>query len=791
MIEEVKTNIVNDESSLEESLLLEKTRQELINKSRNADNYTSKGRENQNRYTRRLKSQISNSVRDYNRIDMDAFWKGDILDFDVHVHGETNDYVVKITFENILDELQNEVKRNNNKLEFKCVLRALLKAFNGDDVYISCSCLHPGTKIKLLDGTNPTIEEMKQRFDNGEKLYVYSTDANGDFKPGEVEKVWITKTTSDFIKITLDNEEEIITTPDHLYMLRDGSYMQAENLVEGQSLMPMYFNEANGYTLVKPNTVVRGWKSVYKEVANYFKENEIIDAKERAKLEEDSQMNYDVAIHHIDFNKHNNNPENLKIMTAKEHWDYHASLCGENRQITEHMREVCKENAYKRNANPTQKMIESRKKWQEKGRLRNYDEDRKQLQSKVLKKLRKDKSELFTTEELSKRMLKAFEDHPDLKERISRGQKNAWSNYSPEEYLHRCEINRQNNIKSRDKRSKAIKNVRANLSEERKQLWNQHNSEGIKKSWKEHPERYLTEKFKLARHNAFKFERTPEVILKLNKSKIGTILQLILKDALIPTPELYDEYRLTKVAKGYPKWQKVFDSWKSVSDYYNLNHKVAKVERIILSETPVYDIKVKEWENFVVDAGVVLHNCPDWKYRIAYWATRNQQNSGTPEVRPSDITNPRDTKGAGCKHSLLVISNLDWMMKIASVINNYIKYCRDNMARNYADYIFPKVYGVPYNRAVQLSLFDKEDKYGDGILPSDQATINDVIAQSLKGKDERGRWTRGNQYRFEPKPKSTTPDQEKDNALNLKFGDENVKDVPNDRKELSLEDEEI
>ena len=311
----------NAPKCLNEELLLEKTRQELINKSRNADNYTSKGRENQNRYTRRLKSQIANSVRDYNRIDMDAFWKGDILDFDVHVKGETNNYIVQITFENILKELQREVKGNNNKLEFKCVLRALLKSFNGDNVYISCSC-------------------------------------------------------------------------------------------------------------------------------------------------------------------------------------------------------------------------------------------------------------------------------------------------------------------------------------------------------------------------------------------------------------------------------------------------------------------------------------PDWKYRMAYWATKNQHNSGQPEVRPSDITNPSDSKGAGCKHSLLVISNLDWMMKIASVINNYIKWCKENMARNYADYIFPKIYGMPYNRAVQLSLFDDPDD--NGLLPSDQETISKVIDKSVQGRDERGRWAKGNEYRFQPREKTTSRkhDYEKDNALNLKFGKEEDEDIPNEDKELTIDNEE-
>ena len=56
-----------------------------------------------------------------------------------------------------------------------------------------------------MDGTSPTVEELCKRFNNGEKLYTYSVDSLGDFKPGEIEKVWITGIKSNFIKVTLDN----------------------------------------------------------------------------------------------------------------------------------------------------------------------------------------------------------------------------------------------------------------------------------------------------------------------------------------------------------------------------------------------------------------------------------------------------------------------------------------------------------------------------------------------------------------------------------------------------------
>lgn len=134
-------------------------------------------------------------------------------------------------------------------------------------------------------------------------------------------------------------------------------------------------------------------------------------------------------------------------------------------------------------------------------------------------------------------------------------------------------------------------------------------------------------------------------------------------------------------------------------------------------------------------------SCPDWTYRQAYWATKNQYNSGDPQ--PSNgmaIANPNDTKGAGCKHVNLVLANLSWVMKIASTINNYINYCRENMENNYARYIFPVIYGMNYDKAVQLT-FNDFDQYGNPIdeLSTDENTVN--LANAL-GKD-RGKFRVG------------------------------------------------
>lgn len=116
---------------------------------------------------------------------------------------------------------------------------------------------------------------------------------------------------------------------------------------------------------------------------------------------------------------------------------------------------------------------------------------------------------------------------------------------------------------------------------------------------------------------------------------------------------------------------------------------------------------------------VYIHcTCPDFKYRFDYYATRNIYNSGEPQNIPSKITNPRDSLGSGCKHILLLLSNTAWLIKVASVINNYIKYTQKNMQRAYTDIIYPAIYGKEYEEPVQLSIFDKDD------LDTDETTID-------------------------------------------------------------------
>ena len=102
----------------------------------------------------------------------------------------------------------------------------------------------------------------------------------------------------------------------------------------------------------------------------------------------------------------------------------------------------------------------------------------------------------------------------------------------------------------------------------------------------------------------------------------------------------------------------------------------------------------------------IFCECPDWAFRFSYWATVKDITSGPPENRPSDITNPRNDLGPACKHVMLVLSNTKWAVKLGAVIYNYINYIRTHREKLYADIIYPALFDKPYEKDVQLDVFD-------------------------------------------------------------------------------------
>ena len=123
------------------------------------------------------------------------------------------------------------------------------------------------------------------------------------------------------------------------------------------------------------------------------------------------------------------------------------------------------------------------------------------------------------------------------------------------------------------------------------------------------------------------------------------------------------------------------------------------------------DIVTKALMNALSSSDVKIScTCSDFKYRISYWSSKEGAKSGEQETRAANITNPSNNLGLCCKHILAVLNNVQWMRNVASVIVNYANYCKENLEYNYSRFIFPKIYGVQYNQAIQMCLSDFDNK---------------------------------------------------------------------------------
>lgn len=104
-------------------------------------------------------------------------------------------------------------------------------------------CLTGDTKVKLLFNKSKTMKELTEDYNNGIQNLVYSWDLIKGWIPGKIEKAAKTKTVTKLAYIYLDNGNLVKCTPEHKILMIDGSYKEAKDLKEKDSLMPVYLIE--------------------------------------------------------------------------------------------------------------------------------------------------------------------------------------------------------------------------------------------------------------------------------------------------------------------------------------------------------------------------------------------------------------------------------------------------------------------------------------------------------------------------------------------------------------------
>jgi len=175
-------------------------------------------------------------------------------------------------------------------------------------------CLAFDTIIPLLNGEKITIEDLYKQNRNQFWVYSYNIDKQ-QIEPGLCERV-VYKGEQDVYEVVFDDDSSIKATGEHMWLLKnEGKYVETKNLKLGDSIEPFYTrisNESdriNGYEMVLCKN--GKWEYTHRIVKNkIYKEQKGV-------------------CHHKDFNKKNNNPENLQVMDYYEHQKLHSSLNSE------------------------------------------------------------------------------------------------------------------------------------------------------------------------------------------------------------------------------------------------------------------------------------------------------------------------------------------------------------------------------------------------------------------------------------------------------------------------------
>ena len=424
-------------------------------------------------------------------------------------------------------------------------------------------CLFPETKIRMLDGNVYSMVELTKRFNKGEKLYVYSTDEEGNIVPGEVEWSGITKREKIKYKITLDNGKTVECTGNHPFRMRDGSYKRADELISGESLMPLYTR----ITSQKQKGGKFGYEEVWHNGKQEWQETHqmVGEWKYPGYL---SRKN--TVIHHSSFCKLNNHPDYLVEMDKVEHFKLHSQLADNLRkpENREKLKEIQKTPEYREKCSKSRKKGYENNPW----RRNSVSKANKHYNKTVL--MRKAYLEKLTLGEISQ-------------------QKEENGNYKgdiPKDLL--LSVLRRNTFCSVIEINEFLKEnypiyrftYSAKELAEILEIPVSRFNVGILADRKGKTIRFLD----LEELEAFAKESVSKrsFYKKVGKSQTG----------------IWNYF--TRIGLNFNDW------YSSVKEKMLLwNHKVESIEIVSLDiEECVYDLRIKEYHNFALDAGVFVHN---------------------------------------------------------------------------------------------------------------------------------------------------------------------------------------
>lgn len=464
----------------------------------------------------------------------------------------------------------DEVNRVTNPVIMSAVFDAISDCFVGS------------TKISMLDGRDLTIESLHNDIQCGKEMWVYSCDKDGRIVPGKViNSRKIENTDKRLVKVTLDNGESVVCTEDHRWMARDGQYKEAKNLCAGDSLMPLYKYVSSkssgdlleGYEMVKNN-----------KTGNFVYTHQMVAYS----LDMVKDKN---VIHHVDFNKRNNDPNNFDCsMTVKEHVKFHGDNISKYRDLDR--------------VGFEERRLAGYRKWMDNGGLEKLvnlaktklsSAEANMKKSVVRKRLCSESDEYRKS---SAAALIRFNKETTDDGRRSEWMRSYWNRVKETEYgKERLSDFSKRGNESFVRKCKEDANFRENLS-------------------KKHKDRVKDDvEFKnRMKENAIKNNKNEAVKIKQRLGKIKNVVNECFSVYGVVNEEFYSIVKSKMLPKNMPTYGVALNILKDagIKSFNELlevyNHKVVCVESLNYTE-PVYDIEVDRYHNFALSAGVFVHNC--------------------------------------------------------------------------------------------------------------------------------------------------------------------------------------
>jgi DNA gyrase subunit B len=435
-------------------------------------------------------------------------------------------------------------------------------------------CFSGDTRIALADGRNLSFEELVAEETEGKEHFCYTIRKEGTIGLERVENARITKRNTEVIRITLDNGEAITCTPDHHFMLRNGSYKAATKLTVDDSLMPLYRKLSD---VTQPNITINGYEMVLDPRSDSWLFTHVLADWYNRWHDVYAESDGDHC-HHKDFNKYNNNPTNIKRLPREVHLAIHREHIGK----TLHRPEVINKCREIRQSPEFRNMMSERM---------QEPETREILSAQAREQWADDGYKAYMGQKWREFYASNDEYRAQNKIQLNQASRQYWSSW--ENRCHQAERIRtyfENNPDAREQQSLTAKTQWENVE---LRAWR---SAKTSEQWT--PE--------------FRAKRKATLHQTYYKKSIAALHNFV--DAANGVDvDSYNSHRIAVRDKTLLRFETFCERYfegdlhRAIEAIQNYNHRIVSIERVE-GLKDVYDIEVQHTHNFALASGVFVHN---------------------------------------------------------------------------------------------------------------------------------------------------------------------------------------